>query len=98
MIYWKDKRNIVLPPLSLKSSRKSRDLKGKTMDNKLMYIPNEDKINYPFCRLNYYDINIFEQTNHNLTKVPKIELDNGIQNFGYQCNQQTNVSIPSNLG
>ena len=26
-------------------------LRGKTMANKLMYIPNNDIENYPFCRL-----------------------------------------------
>ena len=35
------------------SDKVSMDLKGKTMDDKLMSIPNDDKQNYALCKLQY---------------------------------------------
>ena len=46
------------------------------MANKLMYIPNDDTLSYPFCRynqwLNRLDTQHNELTNRNLIKVPKV--------------------------
>ena len=36
-------------------------LRDKTMDNKLTYIPNDDKQSYPFCRLNYWSNSLVTQ-------------------------------------
>ena len=45
------------------------------MDDKLMYIPNDDKQNYPFCRLQLV-VGTFKHlnklTNQNSIKVPKV--------------------------
>ena len=35
------------------SDKVSMDLKGKTMDDKVMSIPSDDKQNYPLCKLQY---------------------------------------------
>ena len=56
------------------------------MGDKLMYIPNDDIQNYPFCN-NYWfkrlDAQLNEPTNQNSIKVHKvIELKNIIINFG----------------
>ncbi len=44
----------------------SRDL--KTMDDTLMYIPNDDTQNYPFCKLKLHN----ELTFQNSTVVPTV--------------------------
>ena len=76
----------------------SRILKDKTMDVKLIYIPNDDKQNCPFCRLKLiveqYQF-LISQSKTILSKVPNVfELPNKVKwlhNFGYQCNLKTNV-------
>ena len=59
-------------------------LRDKTIANKLMYIPNDDKQNYPFCTLELmvkmfgYATEWTNQSKHT-TNVPKIfELTNKI--------------------
>ena len=47
-----------------------RILRDKTMDDKLIYIPIDDKQNYPFCRLTLLDVKV-GPTNPNSIKVPK---------------------------
>ena len=43
------------------------------MADKLMYIPNADTQNYPFCRLQLVvDTQLKESTNQNELKVPKV--------------------------
>ena len=43
------------------------------MVDKLIYIPNDDTQNYPFCRLLLVvDNQLNETTNQNTTKVPKV--------------------------
>ena len=50
----------------------------KTMDDKLIYITNDDKQDYPFCRLRSM-VETWGQTNENSVKVPKVsELANRI--------------------
>ena len=48
-------------------------LRDKAMDNKLKYIPNNDKPNYPSCRLNNWlkimETTSLEPTNHISIKV-----------------------------
>ena len=41
------------------------------MADKLVYIPNGDTQNYPFCRLQL-DSQLYEPTNQNSTQVPKV--------------------------
>ena len=41
------------------------------MAQKLMYIPNDDIENYPFCRLQSW-FKTFQPTNQNSMKVPKV--------------------------
>ena len=46
------------------------------MADKLNYIPNDDTLNYPFCRLQLVverlDTQLNEPTNQNAIKVPKV--------------------------
>ena len=48
------------------------------MADKLMYIPNDDTQNHPFCRLQLvvekFGLDLTEQTNQNLMKVNKANL------------------------
>ena len=64
-------------------------LRDKTMEDKLIEIPNDDKQYYPFCRLILL-VKMFGIFHKNVSKVfkptNKITL---IQNFGYQCNLQS---------
>ena len=41
------------------------------MADKLMYIPNDDKTNYTFCRIKLV-VETFGPTNQNSTKDPKV--------------------------
>ena len=46
-----------------------RNLREKTMADKLIYIPNEDTQNYPFCRLLLVvETQLNEPTKHNSNK------------------------------
>ena len=69
----------------------SRILKDKTMNVRLIYIPNDDKQNCPLCRLKINSSTILvlnQPTKINLSKVPNVfELPNKITwlyNLGYQ--------------
>ena len=46
------------------------------MADKLMYIPNDAKLNFPFCRLelvvDWSDTQLSEPSNQNSIKVPKV--------------------------
>ena len=46
------------------------------MADKLMYIPNANTQNYPFCRFQFgvktFGHTIYKPTNQNLLKVPKV--------------------------
>ena len=42
------------------------------MNNKWMNIPNDDKLNYSFCKLRLVDNTSLEPTNQNLMKVLKV--------------------------
>ena len=76
-------------------------LKDKTIDDKLTYIPYDDKLNlnYPFCRLELvvksFDNNILELNNANtIKKDPVFEPTNKITqlyNFGLHCYLQSNI-------
>ena len=69
-------------------------LRDKTMDDKLIYIPNYDKQYYHFCRFDYLlkrlDTSSLEPINQNLIKVPKVLTPNNkitwLWIFGYQRN------------
>ena len=56
------------------------------MTDKLMYIPNEDTQNYPFCRLQLvvetFGHSTSEPNNLNSTKVPKVVKPSNKKNFG----------------
>ena len=51
------------------------DLQDKIMTDKFMYIPNNDKQNYPFCRLKLVVETLYNQlnepNNQNQIKIPK---------------------------
>ena len=47
----------------------------RTMDDKLLYYPNDDKRNYPFNQTNFFkslDTDRWEPTNQNLLKSSKV--------------------------
>ncbi len=67
------KKRIELPLLN------SGILRDKTMDDKLMYIPNDDKQYKPFCRLDYW--------------LAGTQSFYCYSSFGYQCNIQTKISF-----
>ena len=64
------------------------------MDNKLVYIPNDIKQNYPFCRFKLLVEKLSKHikfTQSFKKAIKKMQL----QNFGYQYNLQSNIpSLP----
>ena len=49
--------------------KQKNSIRDKTMDDKLLYIPNDDTQNYPFCRLKS---TLNEPTNQNSPKSRKL--------------------------
>jgi hypothetical protein len=69
------------------------------MADKKKYIPNDDKLNFPSCRLilgvKPFNNQLNEPTNQNSIKVPiVVEPTNNktfLENFGDYCNNQPNI-------
>ena len=81
--YWRIMYSIVLETIFHKYSNKNHKINtsfvnpglgiswDKTMDDKLMNISNDVKLNYPFCMSKYW-LKILDTTSLNSRKVPKV--------------------------